>query len=170
MAQVNILCHDEFGCINVFGFYTHEFTRGWALGSHAGLLLAAAVDSSGRGAFPLLGDSASKCMEAALFFLPPLGICLPPPPRPLRRQNGHWSLRILCPKCHGDKGRPGSFWPPSRPSSSVPCKAPGPASSSEVGRPVLLAVGPDSRSAPPSSSSPRRVVENTLSISLGLCK
>ena len=56
----------------MFGFYTHEFTRGWALGSHAGLL-SAEVDSSGRGAFPLLGDSASKCMEAALFFLPPAG-------------------------------------------------------------------------------------------------
>ena len=53
--------------------YTHEFTRGWALGSHAGPLSAAAVDSSGRGAFPLLGDSASKCAEAVLFFLPPAG-------------------------------------------------------------------------------------------------
>lgn len=46
---------------------------GWALGSHAGPLSAAAVDSSGRGAFPLLGDSASKCAEAVLFFLPPHG-------------------------------------------------------------------------------------------------
>ena len=53
--------------------YTHEFTRGWALGSHSGLLSAAAVDSSGRGVFPLLGDSASKDVEAVLFFLPPVG-------------------------------------------------------------------------------------------------
>ena len=73
MAQVKILRHDETGRINVFGFYTHEFTRGWALGSHAGLLSAAAVDTSRRRAFPLLGDSASKCMEAVLFFLPPAG-------------------------------------------------------------------------------------------------
>ena len=150
--------------------YTYKFTRGWALGSHAGPLSAAAVDSSGRGAFPLLGDSAFKCAEAVLFFLPPQGIHLPPPPRPLRRRNGHQSLRILCPKCHGDEGRPGSFWPPSRPSSSAPCKAPGPASSSEVGWPVLRAAGPDSGSAPPSSSSPRRVVENTLSMFLRICE
>ena len=149
--------------------YTHEFTRGWALGSHAGPLSAAAVDSSGRGALPLLGGSASKCMEAVLFFLPPQGIHLPPP-RPLRRRNGHQSLRILCPKCRGDEDRPGPFWPPSRPSSSAPCKAPGPASSSEVGWPVLRAAGPYNGSAPPSSSSPRRVVENTLSVSLGLCE
>jgi len=73
MAQVKILRHDETGRINVFGFYTHEFTRGWALGSHAGLLSAVIVDSSESGDFPLLGDSASKCMEAALFFLPPAG-------------------------------------------------------------------------------------------------
>ena len=142
---------------------------GWALGSHSGLLSAAAVGSFGRGVFPLLGDSASKCAEAVLFFLPPQGIHLPPPPCPLRRWNGHQSLRILCPKCRGDEGRPGSFWPPSRPSSSAPCKAPGQASSSEGGQPVLRAVGPDNGSAPPSSSSPRRVVENTLGASLGLC-
>ena len=73
MTQVKILCHDETGRINVFGFYTHEFTRGWALGSHSGLLSAAEVDSSGRVVFPLLGDSASKCPEAVLFFLPPAG-------------------------------------------------------------------------------------------------
>lgn len=50
--------------------YTHEFTRGWALGSHSGLLSAAAVDSAGRGVFPFLGVSASKDVEAVLFFLP----------------------------------------------------------------------------------------------------
>ena len=71
MAQIKILCHDKSGCISVFRFYTHEFTRGWALGSHSGLLSAAAVDSSGRGVFPLLGDSASKDVEAVLFFLSP---------------------------------------------------------------------------------------------------
>ena len=57
----------------MFGFYTHEFTRGSALGSHPGLLSAAAVDSYGRGVFPLLGDSASRNMEAVLFFLSPAG-------------------------------------------------------------------------------------------------
>ena len=51
--------------------YTHEFTRGWALGSHSGLLSVAVVDSSRRGVFPFLGDSASKDVEAVLFF-PPL--------------------------------------------------------------------------------------------------
>ena len=53
--------------------YTHEFTRGWALGSHSGLRSAAAVDPSGRGVFPFLGDSASKDVEAVLFFLPLVG-------------------------------------------------------------------------------------------------
>ena len=52
---------------------TYEFTRAWALGSHSGLLSAAVVDSSGKGVFPLLGDSASKDVEADLFFLPPVG-------------------------------------------------------------------------------------------------
>ena len=68
MSQVKILFHDESGCISVFRFYTHEFTRGWALGSHSGLLSVAAVDSSGRGVFPFLGDLASKDVEAVLFF------------------------------------------------------------------------------------------------------
>ena len=57
----------------MFGFYTHEFTRGWALGSHSGLLSAAVVDSSRRGVLPFLGDSASKDVEAVLFFLPLTG-------------------------------------------------------------------------------------------------
>ena len=72
MAQIKVLCHGKSGRISMFGFYTHEFTRGWALGSHSGLL-SAAVDSSRRGVFPLLGDSASKDVEAVLFFLPPTG-------------------------------------------------------------------------------------------------
>ena len=50
--------------------YTHDFTRGWTLGSHSGLLSVAVADSSGKGVFPFLGDSASKCVEAILFFLP----------------------------------------------------------------------------------------------------
>ena len=53
--------------------YTHELTRGWALGCHSGLLSIAAADSSGRGVFPFLGDSASKGVEAVLFFLPLAG-------------------------------------------------------------------------------------------------
>ena len=57
----------------MFRFYAHEFSRGWALGSHSGLLSAAAVDSSGRGVFPFLGYSASKDVEAVLFFLPLAG-------------------------------------------------------------------------------------------------
>ena len=121
------------------------------------------MKSSGREAFPFLDDLASKHAEPILFFLPLLGGIgfpfLPPPlPRPLRRRSGPQSLRTLCPKYPCDEGRPWSLWPPSRPSSSAPCKAPGQASSSEVGRLVLLAAGPDSRSAPPSSSSPRRII------------
>ena len=135
----------------VWILYTHEFTRGWALGSHSGLLSVAAVDSSGRGVFPFLGDSASKDVEAVLFFPPLTGDGSSfSSSSSLQRKIGHWSLRILCPKRHGDGGRPWSFWPPSRPSSSAPCTAPGLASSSEVGRPVLRVVGPESGSAPPS--------------------
>ena len=70
---MKILCHDESGCIRMFRIYTHEFTRGWPLRSHSGLLSAAAVDSFGRGIFPLLVDSASKDVEAVLFFLPLAG-------------------------------------------------------------------------------------------------
>ena len=51
--------------------YTYDFTRGWALGSHSGLLSVAVVDASGMDVLPLLGESASKDEEAALFFLPP---------------------------------------------------------------------------------------------------
>ena len=86
---------------------------------------------------------------------PPLGIHLPPPPCPLRRKNGPWSLRISCLRRHDDGGRPWSSWPLSRPSSSAPCRALGPASSLEAGRPVLQVAGPDSRSAPPSLPSPK---------------
>src|SRR4051812_23645870 len=82
--------------------------------------------------YPLVQDTVSRPLLSS----PRRGFIFLPP-RPLRRRNGHQSLRILCSKCRGDEGRPGSFWPPSRPSSSAPCKAPGPASSSEVGRPVL---------------------------------
>jgi len=53
--------------------YTHDFTRGWTLGSHSGLLSVAVADSSKKGVFPFLGDSASKCVEAVLFFLPLVG-------------------------------------------------------------------------------------------------
>ena len=56
----------------MFGFYTHEFYRGWALGSHSGLM-SVAVDSSGRGVFSFLGDSASKDVDTGLFFLPLAG-------------------------------------------------------------------------------------------------
>ena len=70
--MIKTSCHSESGCVSVVGFYTDEFTRGWALGSHSGLL-SAAVDSSGRGVFPFLGDSASKDVEAVLFFLPLAG-------------------------------------------------------------------------------------------------
>ena len=53
--------------------YTHDFTRGWTLGSHPGLLSVVVADSSGKGVFPFLGDSASKCVEAIVFFLPLAG-------------------------------------------------------------------------------------------------
>ena len=53
--------------------YTHDFTRGWTLGSHSGLLLVVVADSSGRGVFPFLGDLACKGVEAGLFFLPLAG-------------------------------------------------------------------------------------------------
>ena len=52
---------------------TYDFTRGWALGSHSGLLSVAVVDASGMDVLPLLGESASKDEEAVLFFLPLVG-------------------------------------------------------------------------------------------------
>ena len=60
--------------MNVSGFLcTHDLARGLTLGSHSGLLLVEVADSSGRGVFPFLGDSASKCVEADLFLLPLAG-------------------------------------------------------------------------------------------------
>ena len=49
---------------------TYDFSRGWALGSHSGLLSAAVGDASEREFFSLLGGLASKEVEAVLF-LPP---------------------------------------------------------------------------------------------------
>ena len=61
----------------------------WTLGSHSGLLLVAVADSSGREVFPFLSDSASKCVEVVLFFLPLTGgIGFPPLPRPPWRKAG----------------------------------------------------------------------------------
>lgn len=53
--------------------YTYDFSRGWTLVSHSGMLSAAVVDASGREPFPLFGDSASGDEEAILFFPPPAG-------------------------------------------------------------------------------------------------
>ena len=69
-----MLCKSETGYMNVSGFLcTHDLARGLTLGSHSGLLSVAAVDSSGREAFPFLDVSASKRVEAVLFFLPLAG-------------------------------------------------------------------------------------------------
>ena len=86
------------------------------------------------------------------------GISFPPLPRPLWRKSGPRSLQILGSKYPSDEGRPWSLWPLSWLSSLAPYKASGPTSLSEVGRLVLLVAGPGSRSALPSSSSPRRVM------------
>ena len=53
--------------------YTYDFSRGWTLGSHSGLLSSAVVDASGREPFPLFGDSASRDEEAVLYFPPLVG-------------------------------------------------------------------------------------------------
>ena len=94
--------------------------------------------------------------------LPLRGTRLLPPPLHLRRRDGRWSLWILCPKHHNDGGCSWSPWPLYGLLSLAPHKAPGPASSSEVGRLVLLAAGSGSRSALPSSSSPRIIAEKYI--------
>ena len=92
-------------CVRIL--YTHEFTRGWALGSHSGLLSAAAVDSSGR-FFSFLGDSASRDVEAVLLFLPLTGDWSSSSSSTSPEEEQDRSLRILSPKCRGDGGRFGS--------------------------------------------------------------
>ena len=52
---------------------TYNSARGLSLGRHSELLSVAAVELSGREAFPFLDASASRRMEAGLFFLPPQG-------------------------------------------------------------------------------------------------
>ena len=52
---------------------TYDLARGLTLGSHSQPLLVAAVELSGREVFPFLDASATPCVEAALFFLPPAG-------------------------------------------------------------------------------------------------
>ena len=94
-------------------------------------------------------------------FFPSWGIHLPPP-LPLQRRDGYWSLRILCPKHHDDEGRSWSPWPLYGPLSLAPRKAPGPTYSSEVVRLVLLAAGLDRVSDPASSCIPNIIVGSAL--------
>ena len=158
-SMIKTSCHSESGCANVFGFYILMSSPGagpWdPTPGHCRRRQWAPLEEE---PFPFWTARPPSVRRPSSSFFPLQGIHLPPPPRPLRRWNGHQSLRILCSKFRGDEGHPGSFWPPSRPSSSAPCKALGPASSSEVGWPVLRAARPDNGSAPPSSSSPGRVI------------
>ena len=52
---------------------TYDSARGLSLGRHSELLSVSGAVSSARQALPLLDASASRCVEAALFFLPPSG-------------------------------------------------------------------------------------------------
>ena len=60
--------------MDVYGFFsTYDAARGLLRGRCSGLLSTSHAELSARGPFPLLGASASRFVEAALFFLPPSG-------------------------------------------------------------------------------------------------
>ena len=52
---------------------TYDSARGLSLGRHSELLSMSHAELSARETFPFLDASASRCVEAALFFLPLLG-------------------------------------------------------------------------------------------------
>ena len=137
---------------------TYDSARGLSLGRHSELLSTSHAGLSTAAAFPFLDASASICMEAALFFLPPLGeSCFPPPPRPRRRRSEFRRLRTSRPKCPYGGGHFWSPWPSSWTSSPVPGRSLEPASSSEVGLLGFRAAEPDTGSAPPLLSSPEKI-------------
>ena len=55
---------------------TYDSARGLSLGRHSELLSMSHAELSARDTFPFLDTSASSCVEAALFFLPPSGAVL----------------------------------------------------------------------------------------------
>ena len=60
--------------MNVSGsLSTHDSARGLTRGRSSGLLLMSHAELSMRESFPFLDASASRFVEAALFFLPPSG-------------------------------------------------------------------------------------------------
>ena len=50
---------------------TYESARGFDLGRHSGMASASVLESSEREGFPFLDASASRSVEAPLFFPPP---------------------------------------------------------------------------------------------------
>ena len=52
---------------------THDSARGLSRGCRSGLLSMSHAELSARETIPFLDASASRCVEAALFFLPPSG-------------------------------------------------------------------------------------------------
>ena len=52
---------------------TYDSVRGLSLGRHSELLSMSHAELSTRETLPFLDASASRCVEATLFFLPPLG-------------------------------------------------------------------------------------------------
>ena len=76
--------------MNASGFFsTHDSARGLSRGRRSGLLSMSHAELSAREPFPLLDASASRFVEAALFFLPPQGeCCFLPPPLPLSSWTG----------------------------------------------------------------------------------
>ena len=149
--------------MNVSGsLSTHDSARGLSRGRRSGLLSMSHAELSARETFPFLDVSASRFVEAALFFPPHGGgscFLLPPPPPPRhlqRRRSEFRRLRAPCPKYLRDGGHLWSPWPSSWPSYPAPCRAPEPASLSKAGWLVPRAAEPDTESAPPSLSSPEK--------------
>ena len=60
---------------------TYDSARGLSLGRHSELLSVCNAELSAKEDLPFLDASASRCMEAALFFLPSSGESFFPPPR-----------------------------------------------------------------------------------------
>lgn len=136
---------------------THDAARGLFRRRGSGLLSMSHADLSARELFPLLDASASRFVEATLFFFPPQGeICFPPCHLRRRRRESR-RFRTSYPKLLCDRGHPRPPWPSSWPSSLAPGKAPEPASLSEEGWLVPLAAELDTYSAPLSLSTPENI-------------